>query len=53
MNIDNIKLEENSYLVYRKDLQVGDNFLGKTIIKIEDYDDNYVKIIVCSNNYII
>ena len=50
-SVNCFKLEENCYLVYNSQYKIGDNFLGKTIIKIEDYDDNYVKITLCSNNY--
>lgn len=51
--ISHFKLEENCYLVYNSQYKIGDSFLGKAIIKIENYDKDYVKITLCSNNYVI
>lgn len=54
MNCANyFKLEENVYLVYGRDLKIGDSFLGKTITKIDDYDKDCVKITLSPNNYAI
>jgi hypothetical protein len=49
-----LKLEENCYLVEKsKNIKIGDCFLGKTVVEIENYDENYVKIKLVSNNFII